>query len=119
MVTETMIELKVATWKIRCITGKEKDRETRIRYIVITETMRKKGGGARNRINRGRACANIQCDKKKTKRATAGVGCIIHNKHVDKIKDWELTSERNLKGANGKMKMQLHSLLNMVKTRMT
>lgn len=90
--------MKIGTWNIRSIQGKERELEeeferAKLDILAINET-KKKGKGS-IKLENGNVLIFSGTEKKK--RASAGVGCIIHKKLETKIEKWKAITERILK----------------------
>ena len=90
--------MKIGTWNIRSLQGKERELEeeferAKLDILAINET-KKKGKGS-IKLENGNVLIFSGTEKKK--RASAGVGCIIHKKLETKIEKWKAITERILK----------------------
>lgn len=79
---------KLGTWNIRSILGKEKELEeefdkSEVKILTITET--KKKGHVIIKIENGHILVHSSVEK--SKRAAAGVACLIHKNIVPQIED--------------------------------
>jgi exonuclease III len=89
--------LKLATWNIRSINGKERELEDEfeksgVHILGITET-KKKGNG---KINMENGHVLLYSGVDTSIRAAAGVGCIIHKELAKDIYSWVPLSQRIL-----------------------
>lgn len=88
---------KIGTWNTRSLQGKEEELEeefeqAKLDILTVTET-KKKGAGF---IKMKKGHIMIYSGVDKSKRAKAGVACIIHKKIEQEIEDWKAWSERIL-----------------------
>jgi hypothetical protein len=89
---------KMASWNVRGINGKEIElgeeiRDKNIEIVAITET-KKKGKGS---IILENGMLLIYSGVEETKRAQAGVACMIKKESINKIKNWIYHNERILR----------------------
>ncbi|XP_031335863.1 craniofacial development protein 2-like [Photinus pyralis] len=88
---------KLGVWNTRSMNGKENElvqefEKAQLDILVISETKKKGRGTTKMDNNHLFIYSGVDLNE----RAAGGVGCLIHEKHVEKVYDWKSISERTI-----------------------